>query len=192
MNFEVQLDHLITADIFAPSNNFFITQVGIIIGVNMSSQKSTTSSKSFRFSKETAELIKAGAASHRCSQVQYLAMLVRQEKAKDEKESKLISFVLARQNSKLEKLEYSVEDLGSMLMDLIILLFHDSNKPGEGHKKLKDFSSIHLNNIANGQKGFSQRLYGFTDESVNWEQVQARAQELCNQRKSKQDNGGEK
>ena len=79
-----------------------------------------------------------------------------------------------------------------MLMDLVILLFHDDNKPGEGHKKLKVFKSIHLHNIANGQKGFCQRLYGFTDESVNWEQVQDRAQKLCVQSKSEQNNGGEK
>ncbi len=159
--------------------------------IYMSSRKSTTSSsKSFRFSKETAELIKAGAASHRCSQVQYLAMLVRQEKAKDEKESKLISFVLARQNSKLEKLEYAVEDLGAMLMDFIILFYHDKNTPGVGHQFLKKFKDIHLHEISRGNMGFIQRLYNITDEDINWEQIQARAQELCSQSKSTQGNGG--
>ena len=158
----------------------------------MSSRKSTTSSKSFRFSKETAELIKAGAASHRCSQVQYLAMLVRQEKAKDEKESKLISFVLARQNSKLEKLDYVIDDIGSIILDFIFVYFNMTKNKEEAMKEMENFMKMHRLKIANGKKGFLRRMYGFEDEDVSWEQVQARAQELSNQRKSEQNNGGEK
>ena len=158
----------------------------------MSSRKSTTSSKSFRFSKETAELIKAGAASHRCSQVQYLAMLVRQEKAKDEKESKLISFVLARQNSKLEKLDYVIDDIGSIILDFIFVYFNMTKNKEEAMKEMENFMKMHRLKIANGKKGFLRRMYGFEDEDVSWEQVQARAQELSNQRKPEQNNGGEK
>ena len=159
----------------------------------MSSKKSTTTqSKSFRFSKETADLIASGAASHRCSQVQYLEFLVRQEKAKNEKESKLISYVLARQNSKLEKLEYAVDDLGALILDLVVRLYHNSDKEGEGRRQMNKFIVYHLNTIANGKRGFLNRIYGIEDEDVSWERIQARAQELCSQRKSEQDNGGEK
>ena len=154
----------------------------------MSSKKSTTTqSKSFRFSKETADLIAFGAASHRCSQVQFLEFLVRQEKAKNEKESKLISYVLARQNSKLEKLDYAIDDLGSILLDFIFLVFQEI-KEGDGDKSFHGFMNLHRKNIACGYKGFIRRLYHL-DGDVTWENIQAKAQDICSKTESKQGNG---
>ena len=161
--------------------------------IYMSSKKSTTTqSKSFRFSKETADLIAFGAASHRCSQVQFLEFLVRQEKAKNEKESKLISYALARQNARIEKLDYVIDDIGSIILDFIFVYFNMTKNKEEAMKEMENFMKMHRLKIANGKKGFLRRMYGFEDEDVSWEQVQARAQELSNQRKSEQNNGGEK
>lgn len=155
----------------------------------MSSKTTTTQSKSFRFSKETADLIAAGAASHRCSQVQYLEFLVRQEKAKNEKESKLISYALARQNARIEKLDYVIDDIGSMILDFIFVYFNMTNEK-EAMKEMENFMEMHRMKIANGKKGFLRRMYGFEDEDVSWEQVQTKALELCNQIKSRQGNRG--
>lgn len=157
----------------------------------MSQKKSTTTTKptSFRFKPETVELIKEGAAKHRCSQIAYLEMLVRKEKAAEKRESDLISYALVRQNSKLEKLDFLIDDLGSVLLDFIRIYLNDqANYENLGcdvdfitersEAKMDSFLKKHRRAVAEGEIGLIRRMYDLNDKDISLGQVQDKAQEL--------------
>lgn len=162
------------------------------MGQTMSQKKSNSTTKplSFRFSEETAKLIKTRAARHNCSQVAYIEFLIKRESALEKRESDLTSYALARQQTKLDKLDYVIDDLGSVLLDFIHTyllkekvkeLLAEGIKDNEAivqavDKEMNAFMKMHRKAIAAGKKGLIRRMYDITEDDITWEMMEERAQ----------------